>query len=59
MWVKSLKNSEEGNHYEKVVGKEPETLVKYEFLFRYFSKILSQFPEDLFFRASLNGSEHL
>ena len=59
MYLKSFKNSLEKVHFYKVVGKEPAVLLKYEFLYEYFSEVLFRFPEHLFSRTLLNGSEHL
>ena len=42
--VKTLKNSSKGARFHEVVDNEPENLLKYELLHRYFSKILSRFP---------------
>ena len=46
-----------GAHYYKIIGKEPATLLKYEFFHRSFSDLLFRFSEHLFFRTSLNDSE--
>ena len=54
-----MQNSEMKNRYKaapfyKVAHKEPTTLLKYEFLHRYFSKVSLRFPERLLFRIPLN-----
>ena len=45
VYIKSLKNSWEGAPFFKVVCKEPGTLLKFEFRYRHFPKILFRFLE--------------
>ena len=47
MYIKSLGRAKERADFYKVSGKKAATLLKYEFIYSYLSKILSRFPEHL------------
>ena len=51
MYRKSFNNRYEGAHSYKVASKEPTTLLRYQFLYRCFPKLLFRFPTHLFFRT--------
>lgn len=46
--VKTLKNSQKGDHFHEVADNEPENLLKYELVHRYFQRFCLDFRNTCF-----------